>query len=87
MAAAVGCHLLVDDRLDMPPSLGAIRLPNRLSAWQRAIRQALGDLSGTLEGGKQTRAACLALPFIEEASPGWAENHTRGIRRQQRAAE
>ena len=73
MAAAVGCQLLVDDRLDMPDSLGAIRLPNRIAAWQRAIKQALGDLPGTLERGKQTREACLALPSIEDASPAWAE--------------
>jgi hypothetical protein len=73
MAAAVGCQLLVDDRLDMPDSLGAIRLPNRIAAWQRAIKQALGDLPSTLERGKQTREACLALPSIEDASPAWAE--------------
>jgi hypothetical protein len=72
MAAAVGCHLLVDDRLDIPPSLEAIRLPNRIAAWQRAIKQALADLPVTLQRGKQTRAACLALPSIEEAPPGWA---------------
>jgi hypothetical protein len=73
MAAAAGCHLLVDDRLDLPESLGAILLPNRIAAWQRAIRQALGDLPGTLERGKQTREACLALPSIEESPPGWAD--------------
>jgi hypothetical protein len=72
MAAAVGCHLLVDDRLDMPDALGAIRLPNRLAAWQRAVRQALADLPDTLERGKQTRDACLALPSIEDAPPAWA---------------
>ena len=73
MAAAVGCHLLVDDRLDMPESLGAIQLPNRIAAWQRAIKQALGDLPGTLERGRQTREACLAMPTIEEATPAWAD--------------
>ncbi len=73
MAAAVGCQLMVDDRLDTPDSLGAIRLPNRLAAWQRAIKQALADLPATLERGKQTREACLALPSIEDAPPGWAE--------------
>ncbi len=72
MAAAVGCHLLVDDRLDMPESLDATRLPNRIAAWQRAIKQALADLPATLERGKRTRAACLALPAIEDALPGWA---------------
>ena len=72
MAAAVGCHILVDDRLDMPDALNTIALPNRLSAWQRATRQALSELSVTLERGKQARAACLALPSIEEAQPDWA---------------
>ena len=72
MAAAVGCHLMVDERLDVAESLGAIRLPNRIAAWQRAIKQALLDLAGTLERGKRTRDACLALPAIEEAQPGWA---------------
>jgi hypothetical protein len=72
MAAAVGCHLMVDERLDLAESLGAVRLPNRIAAWQRAIRQALLDLAGTLERGKRTRDACLALPAIEEAPPGWA---------------
>jgi hypothetical protein len=72
MAAAVGCHLLVDDRLDMPDALDTIRLPNRLAAWQRAVRQALADLPHTLERGKQTRDACLALPSIEDAPPAWA---------------
>ncbi len=86
MAAAVGCHLMVDDRLDMPDSLGAVRLPNRLSAWQRAIKQALADLPGTLERGKQTREACLALPSIEEAPPGWAETAPE-VAPHQRAAE
>jgi hypothetical protein len=73
MAAAVGCHLLVDDRLDMPQSLGAVQLPNRIAAWQRAVKQALGDLPGTLERGKQTRAACLAMQTIEDALPAWAD--------------
>ena len=72
MAAAVGCHLMADDRLDMPSSLGAIRLPNRLAAWQRAIKQALGNLPETLRRGKQTRDACLALPWIEDETPPWA---------------
>ena len=72
VAAAVGCHLLIDDRLDVPDELGAIMLPNRLAAWQRAIKQALGDLPGTLQRGKQTRDACLALPSIEDAAPEWA---------------
>jgi hypothetical protein len=85
MAAAVGCQLMVDDRLDIPESLGAIRLPNRLAAWQRAIKQALADLPATLERGKQTREACLALPWIEECPPGWAD--APEVAPHQRAAE
>jgi hypothetical protein len=86
MAAAVGCHLLVDDRLDMPASLNAIALPNRIAAWQRAIKQALGDLPNTLELGKRTRDACLALPSIEDTPPGWADAAPEAAA-DQRAAE
>jgi hypothetical protein len=86
MAAAVGCLLIVDDRLDTPDELGAIRLPNRISAWQRAIKQALADLPDTLERGKLARDACLALPSIEEATPGWAEG-TPDCEAAQRAAQ
>ena len=86
MAAAVGCHLMVDDRLDIPDSLGAILLPNRISAWQRAIRQALGDLPGTLEHGKRAREACLTLPSVEDALPAWAA-FPPGRTADQRAAE
>ena len=86
MAAAVGCHLLVDDRLDVPEPLAAVVLPNRLAAWQRAIKQALGDLPGTLQRGKQSREACLALPSIEEGPPAWAELPPEQVATQ-RAAE
>jgi hypothetical protein len=72
MAAAVGCHLLVDDRLDIPEALGAVRLPNRIAAWQRALRAALDDFPTTLERGRRARTACLDLPAIEDTTPGWA---------------
>jgi hypothetical protein len=72
MAAAAGCHLLVDNRLDIPSSLGAVRLPNKLPAWQRSLHNAISDLTGTLKHGKHTRAAALALPSVESAPPPWA---------------
>lgn len=72
MAAAAGCHLLVDDRLDMPASLGVLRLTNRAASWQRALQTAIRDLTGTLKHGSQTRAAALTLPSIEAEPPAWA---------------
>ena len=72
LAAAAGCHLLVDERMDVPPSLGALLLPNRLAAWQRALKHAVGELSATLAQGQATRAAALALPSTETAPPPWA---------------
>ncbi|GLR67507.1 hypothetical protein GCM10010909_21880 [Acidocella aquatica] len=73
LAAAAGCHLLVDERLDIPPSLGAAGLPNRFAAWQRALKHAVTDLNGTLTRGQAARAAALALPSTESAPPPWAE--------------
>ena len=72
MAAAAGCHLLADDRLDLPATLAAVRLTNRLAAWQRAVHHAIKDLPGTLAHGKRARAAALALPFVEAVPPPWA---------------
>jgi hypothetical protein len=72
LGAAAGCHLLVDDRLDMPASLGAKTLPDTLSAWQDAVRQAVTAFSATQAAGQAARAACLALPGVEAAPPGWA---------------
>ncbi len=86
MAAAVGCHALVDDRLDIPDAIGAVRLPNRLSAWQRALKSALADFPTTLERGRNARAACLDLPTSEDAAPGWAEI-TTDLAALRRAAE
>jgi len=73
MAAAAGCHILVDERLDIPAELGAVALPNRIAAWQRALKTAIGDLKTTLERGQGARAACLALPSVEEVPPLWAD--------------
>ncbi|MDD2795463.1 hypothetical protein [Acidocella sp.] len=72
LAAAAGCHLLVDERMDVPPSLGALLLPNRLAAWQRALKHAVSELSATLAQGQAARAAALALPSTEAAPPPWA---------------
>ncbi|OYV41275.1 MAG: hypothetical protein B7Z80_02240 [Rhodospirillales bacterium 20-64-7] len=71
LAAASGCHLLIDERFDMPESLHVIRLPNRIAAWQRAIQAAVSNLQQTLEYGARTREAALALPAIEAEIPGW----------------
>jgi hypothetical protein len=72
LAAAAGCLILTDDRLDIPTSLGAIKLGNRLAAWQQALQAAVADLTGTLTRGRAARAACLALPSADEALPPWA---------------
>jgi hypothetical protein len=78
LAAAAGCHLLVDERMDVPPSLGAVLLPNRLAAWQRALKLAVTDLGATLAQGQRTRAAALALPSTETAPPPWADTALAG---------
>jgi len=115
LAAAAGCHLLIDSRLDLPPelepvcsrlqrastatetvnqplierlecdevgavaitssdrALGPVRLPNQPGPWRAALLHALADFAGTLEHGRRSRAACLALPSVEAAPPPWAE--------------
>lgn len=72
LAAAAGCHILTDERLDIPPSLGAVALPSRAAAWTEALRAAIADLKTTLEQGRAARAAALALPGLEDAPPPWA---------------
>jgi hypothetical protein len=72
LAAAAGCHLLVDERLDMFEALRPVRLANRPVAWQRALRHAIEDLPATLAAGAQARAAALALPGVEILPPLWA---------------
>lgn len=71
LAAAAGCHILTDERLDIPPSLGAVALPSRAAAWTDALRAAIADLKTTLEQGRAARAAALALPGLEDAPPPW----------------
>jgi hypothetical protein len=72
LAAAAGCHILADDRLDLPPELGALRLPNRIVPWQRALQSALQNLTATLAHGKRARMAALALA-ANAPPPPWAE--------------
>ncbi len=81
MAAAAGCHLLVDERLDLPESFDAVRLPNRIAAWQKALKNAVTDLQGTLERGKAARAAALALPSVEDAPPPWMDEAAAPVSR------
>ncbi len=71
LAAAAGCHLLVDERFDIPSSLAAVRLKNRLPAWKEALNGAVTDLSATLKRGAKAREAALALPASEDALPPW----------------
>ena len=73
LAAAAGCHVLADERFDIPPSLGAVRLKNRLAAWKEALSGAIADLTGTLERGRKARQAALALPASEDALPPWLD--------------
>jgi hypothetical protein len=72
IAAAAGCHIIADDRLDMPDSLRATCLPARIAAWQKALRDAVANLTGTLESGAQNRHLALALPSLESSPPAWA---------------
>ncbi len=72
LAAAAGCHLLVDERLDLPSSLEAKRLGQSKAEWGEALRGAIADLPETLRRGARSRAAALALPSLEEAPPDWA---------------
>lgn len=72
IAAAAGCHIIADDRLDIPASLHARRLPNRIAAWQKSLREAIANLPDTLEYGVQNQARALALPSLETILPAWA---------------
>ena len=74
LAAAAGSHLLVDQRLDIPESLGPTRVPNSFAAWRAALVHAVTDgLADTLARGEASRAAALALPSIEDLPPPWLE--------------
>ena len=72
LAAAAGCRLIIDSRLDLHASLGALRLPNRKQDWVAALRNAIFDLPETLRQGARTRAAALDLPTLEQEPPAWA---------------
>lgn len=72
IAAAAGCHIIADDRLDIPASLHASRLPNRIAAWQKSLREAMTNLPETLAYGAQNQARALALPGLEATPPAWA---------------
>ena len=74
LAAAVGSHLLVDQRLDIPEGLDPTRVPNSFAAWRQALMHAVTDgLATTLARGEASRTAALALPSIEELPPPWLE--------------
>lgn len=73
LAAAAGCRLIVDTRLDTPKELGALLLPCEKQAWTNALTKAVIDLNTTLQHGAKTRAAALALPTLEQAPPDWAK--------------
>ncbi len=72
LAAAAGCRLIIDSRLDLPTSFGALRLPSRKQDWAAALQNAISDLPETLRQGARTRAAALALPTLEAELPAWA---------------
>jgi len=71
LAAAAGCRIFTDDRMDTPPGLGAVALPSRASTWIEALKSAIADLKTTLEQGRAARAAALALPGLETSPPPW----------------
>jgi hypothetical protein len=72
IAAAAGCHILADDRLDLPESFPAVRLPARAAAWSLALKDAIAGLQVTLERGARTREAAMALPGLEDNPPSWS---------------
>ncbi len=72
LAAAAGCRLVIDSRLDLSATLGALRLPNRKQEWAAALRNAVVNLPDTLRQGARARAAALALPMLETEPPAWA---------------
>ena len=72
LAAATGCSLIVDSRLDTPESLQPLRLPPQKPSWMTALNEAVAHLPATLQRGTKTRASALALPTLERSMPGWA---------------
>lgn len=71
LAAAAGCKLMIDNRLDTPATLEALHLPNEAEAWSTALNNAVDDLATTLRQGARTREVAMALPTLEQAHPGW----------------
>jgi len=79
LAAAAGCHILQDARLDVPAGLNVTALPNRETAWRDAVLKTLAKLQETLGKGQKARAAALALPAVEDFPPPWAGLTMAGI--------
>jgi hypothetical protein len=73
LAAAAACFCLVDDRMDVPDSLGARRLPNDFAAWKGALAAAIDEFPVTLQRGAAAREAALAMPALEDFAPPWAD--------------
>jgi len=72
LAAAAGCHILQDARLDVPAGLPVTALPNHPRPWLAALDQTVAALPETIENGQKSRDAALALPSIEDSTPLWA---------------
>jgi len=81
LAAAAGCHLLVDDRLDLPESLPAWRLANDPAVWRERLAAAASGVDESLALGAAARQAALALPSVEAAPPAWSGVAKAGARR------
>lgn len=71
LAAASGCRLIIDHRLDVPKGLDALPLPRTQQSWTNALNEAVAHLDVTIRQGAQTRTAVLTLPTLEQAPPGW----------------
>ncbi len=71
MAAAAGCALVVEEALDTPAELPAIRVPDRPAAWQKALERLLADPKELFELGARTREALPGIGWLEEHPPAW----------------
>jgi hypothetical protein len=72
LGAAAGCHLLVDERLDMPESLPAWRLANDPAVWRARLEAAVKEVGESMAMGAAARLAALELPSVEAAPPAWS---------------
>ena len=72
LAAAAGCHLLVDERLDLPETMPAWRLDNDPAIWRARLAAAAQAVAESLALGAAARLAALALPDVDAAPPAWA---------------